>query len=109
MKKLRIFFCIGLIFALLPLSGCKIARTVAAAPFKAIGWSATKVGEAVSGTKKEVENETALETKRTSETVLSIDNKSKPKANFKSLAMWSIVVAAIMIALKIVIRRNKSK
>ena len=39
-------------------SGCKIARSVVSAPFKAVGWSATKISEVVEGKKVpgEVEN-----------------------------------------------------
>ena len=32
-------------------SGCKIARSVVSAPFKAVGWGATKISEAVEGNK----------------------------------------------------------
>tara|TARA_Y100000310_G_C20503950_1_gene725447 strand:- start:198 stop:599 length:402 start_codon:yes stop_codon:yes gene_type:complete len=53
-KKVRFFLLSALAALLIVLfSSCKLARSAVAAPFKAIGWGATKVGEVVSGNKKD--------------------------------------------------------
>ena len=98
-KKVK-FSIFGVILALvLLLSGCKIARTVVAAPFKAVGWGATKVSEVVSGAEEENSkpkiynlNPDGTLTEKNSK---STTEQGKSEINFKPLVVWGIILVSV--------------
>ena len=108
-KKVK-FSIIGIVLAsVLLFSGCKMARAVVAAPFKAVGWGATKVSEAVGGVEEENSkpkiyelnpNGTLTEKKSKSTT-----GQSKSEINFKPLVMWGIILVSIALIVRFLMNR----
>ena len=99
MKKLRILFCIGLIFTLIPLTGCKILKL----PVTIVKSVGKDIGEAVGIIEEE---ETSVSDSEEQITVSPEANKSKPKGSFKGLAIWSVIIAAIMIFVRLIVKRR---
>jgi hypothetical protein len=115
-KKSRVqkvkLILLGIVLALvLLLSGCKIARTVVAAPFKAVGWGAGKIGQVVAGEKKESEPKRyklnpdgTLSKKNESDGSLSKENNVQ--INFKPLVTWSIIFVSIALVVRFLMNRH---
>ena len=112
-KKVK-FSIIGIVLALiLLLSGCKMARAVVAAPFKAVGWGATKVSEVVSGTEEEnsapkiykLNPDGTLTEKNSKSTV----GQSKSEINFKPLIVWGIILVSIALIARFLMNKHVYK
>jgi len=114
--KLLVF---GFMLALvLLLSGCKIARTVVAAPFKVVGWSATKVSEVISGEEAEKSKPKVYRLNPDGSLTEKIvekapENASKPvvsknknEINFNPLVFWSIILVGIALLVRLLIKRH---
>jgi len=113
-KKARflvVFFIILVSVALLSFSGCKAARTVVSAPFKAVGWGASKVGEMVEGKEKESGpkiyelNPDGTLTEKNVDKSKKNTTKAKNKINFHPLLFWAMMVAGIAIAVRFLTKR----
>ena len=112
-KKVK-YFALGLVLALvLLLSGCKIARTVVAAPFKAVGWGATKVSEVVSGEEADKPRDKAyyqlnpdgsLTEKPLKKQEKPVAHKNKNEISFSPFVFWVIILLGIALTVRQLVR-----
>ena len=112
-KKVRFFTVSSLILiAVLLFSGCRAVRTVASAPFKAIGWGANKVGEVVGGkstteTVKNGSEGTSGANIDGSEHVLGMN--SGVEINFVPLILWGIMLVVFALIVRALVNRYVEK
>jgi len=111
-KWVRFFTVSSIVLALLLLfSGCKFARAVVAAPFKAVGWSATKVSEAVSGEKENTGpkvyklNPDGTLTEKNTDNPAPTTGESGNKITFKPLVVWAIMLTGLAILVRFLVKK----
>ena len=109
-KKVKLLVLGGVLGLILLLSGCKMARGIAAAPFKAIGWSANKVSEVVAGEKEKskpkiykLNPDGSLSEKSANEE--SVIEKNNIEFNFKALMLWGIMLVITAFVVRFLINR----
>ena len=95
-KKVRFFVFSALVLGMILLfSGCNIVKGVVSAPFKAVGWGATKVsevikGESTTGTVKNASQSSSGPNIDGSEP--GVLSNSVAEINFVPLILWGIMV-----------------
>ncbi|MAF43700.1 MAG: hypothetical protein CMI54_05990 [Parcubacteria group bacterium] len=110
-KKVR-FFTLGLILALVLLSsGCKIARSVVSAPFRAVGWGATKISKVVGGEEKDskpklykLNSDGSLTEKNVNDPKLTME-QGGDEINFKLLIVWGITLIGVAMIVRFLMNK----
>ncbi len=108
-KKVRFFILSALVLgAILLFSGCRIVKGVVSAPFKAVGWGATKVSEVIEGKEPSKLAENAPEGHPWAST-----DPSGPvmvdEINFVPLILWGIILVALALIVRFLMNRHVEK
>ncbi|MAH47182.1 hypothetical protein CMI37_15250 [Candidatus Pacearchaeota archaeon] len=109
-KRVRLLLIVATLGLVMLMSGCKAVRSVAAAPFKAIGWGASKVSEVVAGEEVkskpkiyELNPDGSLSEKNAGKE--PIIKKNNIKINFKALMIWGIILVIVGLIARFLINR----